>query len=154
MPELQSKHRASDFHTLGASKSEAQVLRGRVRESIHMGTFLILEDEPLIVLMVADMLEELGHIVFAVAPDIAEGMRLAEAGAFDVAILDVNVRGQQSFPVADIVLHRGLPVIFATGYGEAGRHQRFENVPVLAKPFSIEKLALAISSCSRTGPPE
>ena len=61
-----------------------------------------------------------------------------------VAILDVNVGGAAVFPVADLLRTRGVPVIFATGYGTSGLPARFENDPKLPKPFSYEELAKAL----------
>lgn len=113
-----------------------------------MSVFLIVEDEPLVAMMLEEMLLELGHSVFGLASDVGEAMRLAVTGRFDIAILDVNVRGKESFPVADILIERGLPVIFATGYGRNGCHERFANFPVLTKPYLIEELASAISGCT------
>lgn len=114
-----------------------------------MSVFLIVEDEPLLAMMIEEMLLELGHTVFASASDVAEGLRFAAAGRFDIAILDVNVRGQLSYPVADILVRRALPIIFSTGYGRNGCPERFANVPVLTKPFLVGDLGHAISNCAK-----
>ncbi|WP_158672179.1 response regulator, partial [Bradyrhizobium guangdongense] len=80
----------------------------------------LVEDEVMIRMMVADMLEELGYKVAAEAGDITEAMRLAQSTQFDLAILDVNVNGKVISPVADVIMAKGCPFIFATGYGSSG----------------------------------
>jgi DNA-binding NarL/FixJ family response regulator len=66
-----------------------------------LSVFLV-EDEPMIRIMVTDMLEELGHRVVAEAGDIEEGAKLAQSSEFDLAILDINVRGKLITPVAEL----------------------------------------------------
>ncbi|MCS3895917.1 CheY-like chemotaxis protein [Bradyrhizobium japonicum USDA 38] len=72
----------------------------------------LVEDEVMIRMMVADMLEELGYKVAAEAGDITEALRLAQATEFDIAILDVNVNGKVISPVADVIRAKGCPFIF------------------------------------------
>ena len=81
------------------------------------GSVFLVEDEVMIRMMVADMLEELGYSVAAEAGEINEAIRLAESAEFDIAILDVNVNGKVISPVADVLKARQRPFIFATGYG-------------------------------------
>src|SRR3981189_348619 len=84
------------------------------------GSVFLVEDEVMIRMMVADMLEELGYRVAAEAGEINEAIRLAQTAEFDLAILDVNVNGKVISPVADLIDARNRPFIFATGYGSAG----------------------------------
>ena len=77
----------------------------------------LVEDEVMIRMMVADMLEELGYSVAAEAGEIDEAIRLAQSTDFDIAILDVNVNGKVISPVASVIEARNRPFIFATGYG-------------------------------------
>jgi CheY-like chemotaxis protein len=105
---------------------------------------LLVEDEALIALMLEDMVEGLGCAVTGVAPRVALGMSMAESGDFDVAILDVNVAGENVEPVAERLALRGVPFVFATGYGEAGVPLRFRDRPIVAKPFRPEQLEAAI----------
>jgi CheY-like chemotaxis protein len=105
---------------------------------------LLVEDEALIALMLEDMLESMGCAVTALAPRVQLGVALAESGDFDLAMLDVNVAGENVEPVADILARRGIPFIFATGYGEAGVPLRHRERPVVAKPFRSEQLESAI----------
>ena len=105
---------------------------------------LLVEDEALIALMLEDMVESMGCAVTGLAPRVGLGVTLAESGDFDLAILDVNVAGENVEPVAQALAARGLPFIFATGYGEAGVPLRYRGRPVVAKPFRSEQLEVAI----------
>ena len=97
-------------------------------------------------MMVVDMLEELGHTVSAEAGSLDQALQLAQSTDFDLAILDVNLAGKSITPVALLIEGRGLPIIFATGYGVAGLPEEFKNRPALQKPFEFEALAAAINS--------
>jgi DNA-binding NtrC family response regulator len=105
---------------------------------------LLVEDETLIRLMIAGMVEELGHTVVAEAGNINDALTLARTADFEIAILDINVGGERIEPVAEIVAGRRLPFIFASGYGSAGAPQKFRDRPILQKPFLIERLGKAI----------
>ena len=105
---------------------------------------LLVEDEIMIRMMVADMLEELGHSVAGEAGEIGQAIKLAQATEFELAILDVNVNGHAITPVADVIKARNLPFIFATGYGAAGVPEEYRDRPTLQKPFLIERLAEVI----------
>ena len=104
----------------------------------------LVEDEVMIRMMVADMLEELGHSVAAEAGEIGEAVRLVQSTEFDLAILDVNVNGKVITPVAELITARNRPFIFATGYGATSLPLRFRNSPALQKPFDYEALAEAL----------
>src|SRR2546430_112945 len=106
----------------------------------------LVEDEVMIRMMVADMLEELGYKVAAEAGDINEAIRLAQSTEFDFAILDVNVNGKVISPVADLISARNRPFIFATGYGSSGLPEEYRDRPALQKPFQLETLARMIDS--------
>jgi len=109
----------------------------------------LVEDEVMIRMMVADMLEELGYKVAAEAGDIAEAMRLAQSAEFDLAILDVNVNGKVISPVADLIKAKGRPFIFATGYGSSGLPEQYRDRPALQKPFQIDALGKTIETALR-----
>ncbi len=101
---------------------------------------LVVEDEYLIRMLLEDMLDELGYGVAAAVGSLAEAQEHASAANFSAAILDVNVDGQEIFPVADILAERGLPFVFVTGYGESSLPERFRGRPALQKPFQAERL--------------
>ena len=101
---------------------------------------LVVEDEYLIRMLLEDMLDELGYGVAAAVGSLDEARQHATGGEFSAAILDVNVDGQEIFPVADILAERGLPFVFVTGYGEGSLPERFRGRPALQKPFQAERL--------------
>ncbi|WJR81599.1 response regulator [Bradyrhizobium sp. NP1] len=116
------------------------------------GNVFLVEDEVMIRMMVADMLEELGFRVAAEAGEIGEAIRLAETADFDLAILDVNVNGKVISPVADLIKARKRPFIFATGYGSSGLPEEYRDRPALQKPFQLETLGKVIEAALKSAP--
>jgi CheY-like chemotaxis protein len=110
------------------------------------GSVFLVEDEVMIRMMVADMLEELGYRVAAEAGEIGEAIRLVQCTDFDLAILDVNVNGKVISPVADLIKARNRPFIFATGYGSSGLPEEYRDRPSLQKPFQLETLSQMIDT--------
>lgn len=96
---------------------------------------LIVEDEILIGMLLEDMLSDLGYDVIATASRVEEATKLAREIEIDAAILDVNLNGQEVYPVAEILAERGIPFVFATGYGERGLPNAHQQRPTLQKPF-------------------
>jgi CheY-like chemotaxis protein len=110
---------------------------------------LVVEDELLIGMLLEDMLVDLGYEVAATASSFDDALQLAREGEFDGAILDVNVNGQEIFPVADVLAGRQIPFLFATGYGERGLPPAFQERPTLQKPFQQEALEAKLASLFR-----
>ena len=106
---------------------------------------LVVEDEYLIRMLLEDMLADLGYAVAAAVGSIAEARAHAAIGDFSAAILDVNLEGQEIFPVADMLAARSLPFVFVTGYGERSLPERYRDRPALQKPFQAEQLDAALS---------
>ncbi len=109
------------------------------------GRVLVVEDEYLIRMLLEDMLEELGYALAGAVGNIAEASELAANGAFDVAILDVNLDGVEIYPIADILAERGVPFVFVTGYGETSLAENYRGRPALQKPFQAEQLQAALA---------
>jgi CheY-like chemotaxis protein len=109
-------------------------------------SIFLVEDEALIRMMLAEMVEDLGHRVVAEAGNIKDGQALAGSAVFDLALLDINLAGRCISPVAEIIARRDLPFLFVSGYGPAGRPEQFSDRPVLQKPVLISKLGEAIDS--------
>lgn len=107
---------------------------------------LVVEDEAIIAMMIEDMIGDLGHEVAARAGDIGEAAAMARTLAIDFAVLDVNLDGQTTFPVAEILTERGIPFVFATGYGAAALTWKWRNTPTLQKPFRASDLAKVMAS--------
>jgi CheY-like chemotaxis protein len=106
---------------------------------------LIIEDESMVAMLMADMLHELGCTVVGMVARFDEALKQATDGpAFDVALLDVNLNGKQTFPVAEVLAARGARFVFATGYGEAILPPSLHGGPILQKPFEQEALERAL----------
>lgn len=115
--------------------SEDNVLYGR--------RVLVVEDETLICMMIEDMLIDFGCHIVGPAANLEEALALAAEESIDVAILDMNLNGTPSLPVADALEKRGIPFIFASGYGGESLSVH-KGSPVLSKPFQERELAKAL----------
>lgn len=105
-----------------------------------MSRVLILEDEALVAMLIEDLLHELGFESHSCAT-ISEAVALANEHDYELAILDVNLGAELTYPAADALMARGIPFAFATGYGESGIRANYSNVPVLHKPFDRDRMA-------------
>ena len=112
---------------------------------------LVVEDELMIRMLLQDMLADLGHTLAGEAGRIEDAVALAKQGEFDIAILDVNLNGQPISPVVEVLLERGVPFVFATGYGQRGVPEPYRGSPTLQKPFQADALAEAINAASAVG---
>lgn len=104
---------------------------------------LIVEDEAIIGMMATDMLEEMGATVLGPALNIAQGVSMAETEEADAALVDVNLDGTRSDAVVDVLARRGIPVIYATGYGKVAADGNCGTV--LKKPYTADALARALA---------
>lgn len=100
---------------------------------------LLVEDESLVAMLAEDMLLDLGCEV-VVAMRLDKALAHAQAEDFDLAVLDVNLGDARSYPVADLLLERCTPFLFATGYGQHGLDAAYRTVPVLQKPYQAAPL--------------
>jgi CheY-like chemotaxis protein len=107
---------------------------------------LVVEDEMMVAMLVEDMLTDLGYEVVTVASGMNSAIEHAERTEFDLAILDLNLNGEKSYPVAEALRTRNVPFLFATGYGEGALPENFRDVPTLQKPFVSGQLKYAIDS--------
>ncbi len=111
--------------------------------TLEGSTVLILEDEPIIGLALEDMLSQQGASVLF-ASQIEEARELIDRERVDSAILDVNVHGTLSYPIATLLADRSVPFIFATGYGDRSHPEEFAAVPTISKPYSAEDVRRAL----------
>ncbi|MCJ7422238.1 response regulator [Sphingomicrobium astaxanthinifaciens] len=109
-------------------------------------TILVVEDEPLIAMMLEDFLETLGHECAGACETVAEALEAVEKGGFDMAILDVNLAGEPVWPVAEALRARGIPFALATGGHLSAPPADFETTPTLAKPFTIDRVEPVIAA--------
>lgn len=109
---------------------------------------LVVEDEGLAAMLIEDMLEDFGCVVVGSAARLADAMVQAQTAKIDVATLDVNLAGQLSYPVADILQSRHIPFVFTTGYRSNALPLEWRDAVVLAKPCSKVQAANALRSAT------
>ncbi len=95
----------------------------------------------LILIMIEDMLGDLGCQAIKTAATVDEAIALIEAQVFDVAMLDMNLNGSKTFAVADALAKHGVPFVFSTGYSGGDMRTGYDDRPVLKKPFREVELA-------------
>ena len=96
---------------------------------------LVVEDEVLVAMMIEDSLVSIGIEVAGVVGTLEEALKRANEGGFDCALLDVHLRGRDIYPVAEVLATKGVPFVFATGYGHGMLPDKWRGRPVLQKPF-------------------
>lgn len=113
---------------------------------------LIVEDDVMIRMLIEDMLGDLGYAAAVHAARLDDALAAARTADIDIAILDINLNGQTTGPVAEALDARGTPFIFATGYGEHGLPEAYRSRPTLKKPFQIDGLKRMLEQAlSRSG---
>jgi len=122
------------------------------RRSLADKRLLVVEDELLVSMLVRRMLDDLGATVVGPCGRLADGMAVAKAERFDGAILDLNLAGEPADPLADLLLARGVPFVFITGYQRESIDRRYANVPVLQKPIDAAALERVLLSLLDTKP--
>ena len=99
---------------------------------------LVVDDEPLISMMVQEWLTELGCETVGPVESVRSALDLIGTATVDGAILDVSLDRDDSFPVADVLYKLGIPIAFATGHSGHGIDARFKDALILSKPFDFE----------------
>ena len=107
---------------------------------------LVVEDEMLVLMSIEDMLADLGCESVAAAATVDQAVALIDAQVFDAAMLDMNLNGTKSFPVADKLAALGVPFIFATGYSAQDMRDGYGDRPLLKKPIRYAELAGVFAS--------
>lgn len=110
---------------------------------------LVVEDEALVAMLVEDALLDAGFNVIGPAATVEEAMALLEAGTPDAVVLDLNLAGETSTPVADVLARRGIPYVIATGYGASGLPPGHQDAMVLAKPYDPAELTAMLGRICR-----
>jgi CheY-like chemotaxis protein len=106
---------------------------------------LVVEDEMMIALLLQDMLLRCGYTVAGPVARLEKAVDMAQHEAVDLAILDVNLDGRDVYPVAAALSARGIPFVFATGYGRGGLRAPYREYPTLQKPYREDDLRAAIA---------
>ena len=109
-------------------------------------TILVVEDEPLIAMMLEDFLDSLGHQVCGICDSVADALAHAEQGGFDLAILDVNLKGENVWPVAEKLREKGVPFVIASGGHVDPPPPQFASVPLIEKPYTVDRVTPAIEA--------
>ncbi|HWH17771.1 MAG TPA: response regulator [Allosphingosinicella sp.] len=110
-------------------------------------SILIIEDEPLIAMMLEDFLDSLGHKVVGTCETVEDAMVKIDEGGFEVAIVDVHLKnGEHVWPVADRLVEEGVPFILATGGHIEPPPAAHADAPVLTKPYTIDAIEPALAA--------
>lgn len=107
-------------------------------------TILVVEDEMLLAMMLESILEDAGCRVLCVA-SVAKGLAMATETDIDAAVLDVNLNGVRSYALADRLVERCVPFIFATGYGDAELRTLYPGRPIVPKPYLDHDVLAALN---------
>lgn len=113
---------------------------------VRAKTVLIIEDEPLVAMLLEQMVREAGFETLPVPNNPAEAQESSSNGMADVAILDANLWGQSCRPYVDSLNSRGIPFILASGYSPGDLREQYGNIKLLSKPFEFEELREALES--------
>jgi DNA-binding response OmpR family regulator len=113
-----------------------------------VGRVLVVEDDALVAMFIEDCLLDAGYeVVFA--NSLRGGLDLAATLEVDAAVLDVNLRGEMSFPIADVLLRRGIPFMICSGYDTSAMARLPHAVPKLTKPMTARQLTAALAATMR-----
>jgi CheY-like chemotaxis protein len=107
---------------------------------------LLVEDELLVAWMLGDMLKNLGCVVIGPAATVTQALTLLDAQIVDAVMLDVRLNGEVSYPVADVLIARGIPFLFSTGYDKDRLREGYRSFPTLQKPFQPTELDKVLAS--------
>ena len=106
---------------------------------------LVVEDEYLLADDLSFALSEIGAQVIGPVPSVQDATAIIEGElTIDIAVLDVNLRGDMVFPVADALIERGIPFAFATGYDRWTLPARFADAPWIEKPCTSEQITATL----------
>jgi ActR/RegA family two-component response regulator len=116
-------------------------------EALRGRRVLLVEDDYLVAETMRDALEEMGMQVLGPFGWVEEALVFIEAnpGAFDTAVIDINLHGAQSYPIADLLSARKIHFVFTTGYSSGAISERFRAYPRCEKPISRAALAVALA---------
>src|SRR5687768_16270008 len=103
-------------------------------------SILVVEDEMLVALEIERVLSAAGSKVLGPVASISEATTIIETQSVDLALLDINVRGEFIYPITKMLLERNIKFVFSTGYDEVSIPANLRQTPCVRKPFTPEKL--------------
>jgi CheY-like chemotaxis protein len=104
----------------------------------------IVEDEAIVLLELSLALEDLGYVIAGTASNLETGVALAHKLPIDVGLLDINLGGSDSWPIASVLETRHIPFVFMSGYTRASLPQGFAHRPLISKPYELDALNAAL----------
>jgi CheY-like chemotaxis protein len=108
---------------------------------------LLVEDEVMVSWVLEDMLVDLGYEIVGPAARVNQALAMVEAEAINLAVFDVNLNGEKSYPVADALTARGVPFAFSTGYNKEGLAVCYRDFPMLQKPYDMGRWLPCSRNC-------
>ena len=111
---------------------------------------LVVEDEYFLAEDMAEALQKLGAEVVGPVPTRDKALALLAAEPVDAAVLDINLKGEMVFPVAQALTEQGIPFVFATGYDQTAIPAEYQDTPRWEKPFDPEAFAEALPEIVRS----
>ena len=111
-----------------------------------MKKVLLVEDETMVGIFMEELLGEMGFAPTYPINNLAEAVAAAQRERYDGAVLDMNLRGESIYPLAELLQAQNVPFVFVTGYSRSGVAEQFSWVPVVQKPVTSEALAQALNA--------
>ena len=127
----------------GASAGAPDIERATRVEGLRV---LIVEDALLLALELEAGLQEAGAQVVGCAADVDEALSLLDSTTIDAAVLDANLNGVSVAPVAEVLRERGIPFVFATGYGDSKILPEGFDAPIIRKPYDVTQVAAGLAA--------
>src|SRR6202050_1625126 len=112
---------------------------------------LVVEDEMIAAWTLEQMLAEIGCEVVGPAARVKEALAMIATEAIDAVLLDINLNGEKSYPVADVLAARGVPFFFSTGYNKDSMPNGYRDFPMLQKPYDATRLAAMLAQLLKIG---
>ena len=110
---------------------------------------LIVEDEPVLALGIARLLRLHGFDIAGCVGSVSKALAVINEVDCDIAVLDVNLRGETVMPVAELLRQRGRPFVFISGYDRADLKAIFSDATVFPKPFDAGELIAVLRQISQ-----
>jgi|SRR5579871_109481 len=111
---------------------------------------LVVEDEMMLAMLMEDMLADIGHTPVGPVTRVDNALKMIDEGGFDAAILDINLNGQDSYPVADALTAQAIPFVFASGYSAGRLREKYRAIPSVQKPFLQSELQRVLNTALST----